>query len=126
MSRLLRPTVRRFLMALAAVVPMLVQVPIAAAQSAPAGAAVTITDNDFQPRVVNIRVSGYVTWTNAGSTTHTATTIAGMNPAFNSGGLGPSQTFSWSFVTPGTFYYTSATECLNGINNPFFPCSQTF
>lgn len=108
--------------------------PLAPAALADAqNASVTITDSGFVPPMVNVPVGGSVTWTNNGTVVHTATskesaTSTGQNltPAgFDSGGLGVGQTFNLAFTLPGTYLYTSATECLNGNSAPAFNCQAS-
>jgi plastocyanin len=43
-----------------------------------------------------------ITWTNTGLIGHTVTSDDGV---FDSGDLGPGQTFSFTFDTPGTYWY---------------------
>jgi plastocyanin len=102
------------------------------AQSAPAQAAtVTITDSGFTPATVNIGVGGAVTWINKGNNVHTATTTnnpntnqATQNPApFDSGGLGPGQSFSFAFPQAGIWTYSSYPDCMNNNSTPGFSCA---
>lgn len=94
-------------------------------------ASVSITDTGFNPGVVNIPVGGTVTWLNQGTNVHTATSTSSTltpgqtaSPApFDSGGLGPGQSFSFMFPLPGTYSYTSQTDCLNGNVVAAFACS---
>src|SRR5690242_16110775 len=104
-----------------------------AAGAAPAGAqqgggtTVVMSDTDFVPEALSIPVGGTVTWVNHGSNVHTATSIGGAPIAFSTGGVGPGQTASVGFGTPGSYYYTSATDCLNGVQGPpGFPCGGSF
>ncbi len=71
-------------------------------------------------------MDGTVTWINRGSSVHTATTIGGAPLPFTTGGLGPGETTSFTFGTSGRYYYTSSTDCLNGVNNAAFPCSISY
>lgn len=104
-----------------------------AAVPAPAALAdsssVTISDNGFSPSTVSILVGGTITWTNQGTSVHTATATPASNgntistPApFDSGGLGPGQNFSWSFSLPGVYVYTSAPDCIGNVTAGF-PCT---
>lgn len=102
------------------------------AQSAtPQSAAVSITDSGFTPATVNIGIGGTVTWTNNGNNVHTAqstnnpnTNQATQNPApFNSGGLGPGQTFSFVFPQAGLYTYSSYPDCIHDNSTPGFACT---
>src|SRR5581483_2274886 len=42
---------------------------------------------------------------------------------FDTGGLAPGESVDGGFVNSGTFYLTSATDCLYGNNNPSFNCT---
>ncbi len=91
--------------------------------AAPLGVAkVDVTDAGFTPAVTLLGLGGTVTWANRGTRVHSATTTPGSNQnlsSFDSGGLGPGQTFSFNFVTPGTYVFTSAPDCLSGSSNGF-------
>lgn len=101
--------------------------PVAAPASAPvANASVIINDATFTPPTVNIALNGSVTWTNKGATVHTATSTpdsvnAGIAP-FDTGGLGPGQSSTVGFSTPGTYVYFSAPDCFSKSNQPGFDC----
>jgi plastocyanin len=82
--------------------------------SAPATVTVTITDAGITPTSVSVAQGGTVTWVNNGKVVHTATSTGGGNPLpFDTGGLGPGQSGSLVFNAPGTYTYTSATDCVN-------------
>lgn len=109
---------------------LLAAIPAPAALADGGNVSVNIADSGFSPATANIPVGGTVTWTNQGTVVHTATATPPSNgnqvstPApFDSGGLGPGQTFSWTFGLPGVYVYTSATDCLNGNVTPGFPCT---
>ena len=88
-------------------------------------ASVTISDAGFSPASVALEVGGTVTWVNRGSVVHTASSTSA--PAvFNTGGLGPNQSDSATLTVPGTYHYSSATDCLNGNSNPAFACSASY
>ncbi len=118
------------LRAAALALPLLLLATPASAQTQ--SATVAINDNGFSPAVVNIPVGGSVTWTDSGTNVHTVTTTpattttgAQITPAaFDSGGISPGQTFSFNFTAPGTYIYTSATDCLNGNVTPGFACTS--
>jgi plastocyanin len=101
-----------------------------AAPAPPSGPNVTIWDTGFcsnsgncgyNPLSKNVTSGTGLTWTNTGGQPHTASECttsdtsnacpsgAGYNTsgsrAFDSGSLGKSQTYSYNFNTPGTFYY---------------------
>jgi plastocyanin len=98
------------------------------AATTPQGATVTISDTGFSPAAVTIAPGGTVTWKNQGSNVHTATSVPGINPSFDTGGIGPGQASSVTFTTPGSYYYTSATDCLNNTFNGSgpFSCSVSY
>lgn len=84
--------------------------PVAPA-SAIAGTTITIDDQyGFSPLSVSVRAGQSVTWVNTGTNVHTVTSNPGVIPAFDSGGLGPGQSFSYTFSTPVLIGYHSATE----------------
>ena len=70
--------------------------------TASAQASVTISDFQFTPPSVTVKVGGTVTWTNNGPSTHTVTADDG---SFDSGNLNAGKTFSHTFQTAGTFSY---------------------
>ena len=65
-------------------------------------AAVTIKDFEFVPKEIKVKVGTTVTWTNAGTTAHSATAI---DKSFNTRNLQPGETKSVTFTTPGTVVY---------------------
>ena len=56
----------------------------------------------YAPGTRRIAPGTWVTWSNAGTDTHTVTAVDG---SFDSGELDPSEGFSWFFDQPGTFEY---------------------
>ena len=74
---------------------------VAVAQS-PAAAAVTIKDFEFVPKEIKVKVGTTVTWTNAGTTAHSATAT---DKSFNTRNLQPGETKSVTFTMPGTVVY---------------------
>jgi plastocyanin len=71
------------------------------ATSAVAAATVSISNFQFQPQAVNVKVGAVVTWVDKeGSHTVTAD-----NNAFDSGGLTAGKTYSHKFTKPGTYKY---------------------
>ncbi|MFI5266398.1 MAG: plastocyanin/azurin family copper-binding protein [Chloroflexota bacterium] len=121
----------KVLRAAIAVLPLLLAaVPTPAALADASNLSVAIGDGGFSPAIAKIPVGGTITWTNQGTNVHTATATPASNgntistPApFDSGGLGPGQNFNWTFSLPGTYIYTSATDCLNGNITAGFPCT---
>jgi plastocyanin len=89
-------------------------------------AAISLSDNGFSPAAVAIVPGGTVTWTNLGTTVHTVTSGAAAPQPFDSGGLAPAGSYSVQFPTPGTYLYSSNTDCQNGNNNPAFNCGATY
>jgi plastocyanin len=85
---------------------------------------VAIANFAFTPPTTTVSVGDTVRWTNTSATTLHTTTGAGG--AWNSGTLGAGQTFSHTFLTPGTFAYvctihsvmTGTVEVLETIATP--------
>ncbi|HLG74413.1 MAG TPA: hypothetical protein VK009_28675 [Chloroflexota bacterium] len=71
------------------------------------GTQIVITDAGFDPQTLNISVNTAVTFINKGSNVHSAVTVQGTNPTFNTGGLAPGQSANFYFTIPGTFGYQS-------------------
>jgi len=72
---------------------------------------VTVDDaNGYSPNTVTVKAGQIVTWTNKGGQVHTVTSNSGYLPAFDSGGISTSQSFSVTFPTPGSFGYHSQTD----------------
>lgn len=81
---------------LVAILPLLLVV----ASAAPAQAAnVRLTDSGFEPREQTIAPGETVVWTNA---TERRQTIVGTDGSWDSGPLGPGETFSVQLRQPGT------------------------
>jgi len=72
--------------------------------AAPEGAArsVSIQDSAFAPATITLNAGDTLTWTNADSIAHTASSTAGV---WNSGTLNPGRSFTFTFVGAGTFAY---------------------
>lgn len=73
-------------------------------QTAQAAASATVStgDNFYSPASVSVFVGDTVTWTNTGSTQHSATADDG---SFDTGIFGAGQSRSQTFSSPGTFSY---------------------
>ncbi|HEU0167277.1 MAG TPA: hypothetical protein VFS62_05840 [Chloroflexota bacterium] len=86
-------------------------------------ATVNITDSGFQPASVSVPLNGTVTFSDTGANVHTATSLGGVQTPFDSGGLATGQSYSFIFTMPGTYQFTSATDCMNGNATPGFNCT---
>ena len=110
---------------------------------------VTITDAGFDQPTYTVATSrstpsdvGLITIVNHGTTTHTATRVPGSAPLkvgfgsinffagqttnlvdFDSGGLAPGQSLTYGLPYPGSYQFTSATDCLNGNKSARFNCA---
>jgi plastocyanin len=121
-----------------AIVPVInppqANVPAAAPASTPTAATsvtVNATDAGFSPATVTVKAGGTVTWVGTGQQVHSVTGVPGVVPIgpganLTTGGFGPGQSTSLTFTTPGTYTYSSATDCLNGNNNVSFGCTRTY
>ena len=94
----------------------------AAADTPPPTGTVTIGDSGISPRTITVAAGGSIAWTNSGSRVHTATSLPGTVLTFDTGGLGHGQANVVTFGTPGTFNYSSSTDCLKGNSTPGFDC----
>lgn len=65
------------------------------------GGAQTLTTTAYSPNPLTISAGTTVTWNNKDTTTHTATSDAGV---FN-GSMGPNGQYSFTFANKGTFTY---------------------
>jgi plastocyanin len=103
--------------------PGVAPAPAAPAGSSQSNAVVTITDKGVTPDTVTVALGGSVTWVNQSSAqVHTATTNGTTPVPFDTGGLGPGQSGTLSFATPGTYTYNSATDCGSQSNPAGFGC----
>ena len=102
-----------------AVVPLCASVlkaggPVAVQNTPPAAQAgveqtVKIGDNFFMPASLSVAVGTTVTWTHTGKVTHNVLSV--VLPGIHSADLQPSEKYSYTFKTPGTFtYYCSYHE----------------
>ena len=77
----------------------------------PATTTVTIDDiNGFSPQALTIQSGQTVTWMNKGTATHSVRSSLGVAPLFDSGGIGPGQSWSHAFTGPALVGYASTTE----------------
>ena len=74
--------------------------------SAVATTKVAITNYEFAPMVIKVKVGSTVTWTNQDSVHHTVTVDNGAGP--NSPLFGQNQTYSYAFKKAGTYTYHCA------------------
>ncbi len=65
-------------------------------------ASVRIMNFAFSPSGLSVRIGTRVTFTNGDATTHTVTANGGL---FNSGNLPSGQSFSFTFMSRGSFAY---------------------
>ncbi|MDF1801178.1 MAG: FG-GAP-like repeat-containing protein [Planctomycetota bacterium] len=74
--------------------------------TSPQTAAVTMPGLTYSPAVLNITAGTTVTWTNTGTGT-TKHTVTSSTPGyeFDSGLFSPGETYSYTFVRPGTYDY---------------------
>lgn len=86
---------------------------------------IQITDSGFVPDQVTVKAGDAIQWVNDGTKVHTATALTGA-PRFDTGGLASHQTAKVAFSAPGTYVYSSATDCLNGNHDPGFTCGKYF
>lgn len=63
---------------------------------------VALENLKYSPSTITVSVGTTVTWTNKESVTHTVTS---NDAVFDSGDMGNSDTFSFTFSTAGTFPY---------------------
>ena len=75
---------------------------------------VRITDTGFIPQNLAINVGDTVTWTNVSPNMNHTTTSRNNPPFWDSGILVPGQSFSHTFLAPGTFGYISTIDVFGG------------
>lgn len=76
----------------------------------PAASSTTIGIDDangFQPNVLTIKLGQSVTWANKGNNVHAVVSDPGVIPAFDSGGIGAGQSFTWTPTVAGQYTYHS-------------------
>jgi plastocyanin len=100
---------RKLFLALAAVIPGLLLVPLAASAANSPASIVNCAGTPpwcFSPNPIRITVGSTVTWTNSTAATHTSTSDTG---AWNTGNIAPGATSAAvAFPTAGTFTYHCA------------------
>ncbi|MBI1781846.1 MAG: cupredoxin domain-containing protein [Sphingobacteriales bacterium] len=69
----------------------------------PSGNAVAMSGMAFGPASISVTVGTTVTWTNNDAMSHTVTSNDGTS--FNSGTIASGSTFSFKFMTAGTYAY---------------------
>lgn len=75
------------------------------ALGAPMMQTVTITDGGYTPSTLSVPAGTSVTWRNAGTTTHTATSDVYSNGQWDSGPIPPGSSYSTRFTYPGIYHY---------------------
>jgi len=65
---------------------------------------VSIVDFAFQPNAISVQIGDTVIWTNNGGAPHNVTSDGGAGP-LNSPNLGTGDTYSFTFVSEGTYSY---------------------
>ena len=68
-------------------------------------AEVDIPAISFEPAELTVKAGTTVMWTNSDDLPHTVTKEGGPGPQFDSGNLGPGDTFEQTFDEPGTIEY---------------------
>jgi plastocyanin len=86
---------------------------------------VAIVDFAFNPAAITVAVGDTVRWTNAGAMDHTVTSTSG--PAtFDSGVLGPGQTFAFIFTSAGEYgYHCQLHNTMTGTITVLSPAAPT-
>jgi plastocyanin len=100
----------------------LVQPATAAAQALQQVTTITITDSGVTPPGPTVPSGGTVVWVNNGALVHTVTSQGQSPLPLDTGGIGPGQNTSLVLSTPGTYYYTSETDCMGGVAPTAFSC----
>src|SRR5437870_2255196 len=88
--------------------PLIGAQPVTAQTAPQQNATVTITDSGMAPATVTIAAGGSITWVSQSFKVHTATSLAGTQLSFDTGGLGPAQSSTVPFAAPGVYPYTSS------------------
>ncbi|MGI8429904.1 MAG: cupredoxin domain-containing protein [Solirubrobacteraceae bacterium] len=82
--------------------PSSASTPAPAASVSSGAGAVQISNYDFKPKALTVKVGTRLTWTNHDSTAHTATADQGT---FDTGTLNQGQSKTIDFSRPGTYTY---------------------
>jgi len=95
------------------------------------GQRVDVSDAGFQPATINVKAGQAVTWANTGQRTHTASANVGVGAIgpgrpLDTGGIGPGETATLLFETPGRYSYSSAADCQHGNSTPGFDCANDY
>lgn len=70
---------------------------------------VTVNEDGFSPETIRVMTGDTVTWTNTGQEN---VTVTSDDDFFDSGILGPGETFTYTFDEAGTFDYSSEEDFL--------------
>jgi plastocyanin len=76
----------------------------------PSGPSVSAVEYSFSPETPTVTVGSTVTWTNNGTTTHTATSDAGDSLSWDSGSLAGSTPNPYGGTTPGASFSQTFTK----------------
>ena len=85
--------------------------PASTPSSSAGGTSVAIANYAFTPQTLTVKAGTTVTWTNKDSVPHNVISATNMSTSatttntFASGNFNQGQTFSFTFSTPGTYYY---------------------
>jgi len=85
--------------------------PASTPSSSGGGTGVAIANYAFTPQTLTVKAGKTVTWTNNDSVPHNVISATNMSTSatttntFASGNFNQGQTFSFTFSTPGTYYY---------------------
>jgi plastocyanin len=71
-----------------------------------------MTDNRYQPGRPTVRAGTTVTWVNRGANVHT---ISAQDASFDSGPIGPGESFSFTFARAGEYPVLCRQHLLNGM-----------
>jgi plastocyanin len=71
-----------------------------------------MTDNRYQPGRLTVRAGSTVTWVNRGTNVHT---VSAQDASFDSGPIGPGESFTFTFSRPGEVPILCRQHLLNGM-----------
>ncbi|HEU0167931.1 MAG TPA: hypothetical protein VFS62_09160 [Chloroflexota bacterium] len=86
-------------------------------------ATISISDSGFSTHALTITQGGTVNVVNNGQQVHTLTTTGTAPTVLDTGGLANAQSHSFVMSLPGSYPFSSATDCLRGNVNPVFDCT---